>query len=431
MPSYSGRQYADGAGKLDEELRGVLGELRTIREGARKDRAELEGRLSRASDDLAIAILPELTRAALASAATLVGDPTLAAADPFADMAAEEARLRARIAEIAAEPAYSDREQLRAPGSGILTSELSAQARLMAELEMALVPYGHPQLDRLIEKGYGTGAYAVPFWRLSYYADWKIGDEILEHFPQMTTFAEARESYLSSKSGLEKARAAVARLEVEIAAGEALEAEMARSREALATVLPRQLAALRARIVSFLGDLDLATLAARLAARPDLDTLSKRWSGLSHQLRYVDAVATEQLETIEDDLEAERAKLAKEQRKYGSPKRAFERLPPEMYAKRLTGRTEKYRRRIERYQRCHGALRSFDRYDAGRLAADFVWWDLMTDGRLDGDFMPDVAEVHRQFPARRGVDLEDDAAAAAIAGADRAALASDRLEDVS
>jgi hypothetical protein len=74
-----------------------------------------------------------------------------------------------------------------------------------------------------------------------------------------------------------------------------------------------------------------------------------------------------------------------------------------------------------RATRSYETVYVFDRYDRGRFVDDFLWWDLMTDGRLDGNFIPEVHRFRSAHPDWRydaGAFGDDEAAAAAVAAAE-------------
>jgi hypothetical protein len=61
----------------------------------------------------------------------------------------------------------------------------AAERRRIQEHQAALVPliricHSHPRFAELLRNGYGTGRYATPFWRLSYYADRKAAAELCQ-----------------------------------------------------------------------------------------------------------------------------------------------------------------------------------------------------------------------------------------------------------
>ena len=80
------------------------------------------------------------------------------------------------------------------------------ELRRIQEHQAALVPllricHGHPRFAHLLDSGYGTGRYGVPFWRLSYYADRKAASEICQRAGKknfsalLRDYQSANESY--------------------------------------------------------------------------------------------------------------------------------------------------------------------------------------------------------------------------------------------
>ncbi|MBX3169660.1 MAG: hypothetical protein KF760_19815 [Candidatus Eremiobacteraeota bacterium] len=58
-----------------------------------------------------------------------------------------------------------------------------AEIKRIRDHQAALVPlirqcHGHPRFALLLRLGYGTGRYATPFWRLSFYADRRAAEEL-------------------------------------------------------------------------------------------------------------------------------------------------------------------------------------------------------------------------------------------------------------
>src|SRR5262249_45822374 len=221
------------------------------------------------------AMLPELSRPALERAAQLSGLTALVLEDPLAAMERERAALEARRAEIEAEERFAQRELLRAPRTGKLTSHIAELEAVRGPLQQVVETAAPPRLERLLEIGYGTDAYTVGWWRMSYYSDWKAGDEICDRFPGKK-FGDVRAELVEARRSIEAFDGQLAELRAQVAAGEALEAEHARAGEALASLPERTLAAARARLAQHLSGLELAHLGDRLRADSPLPGLLQR-----------------------------------------------------------------------------------------------------------------------------------------------------------
>ena len=423
---------ARAASRLTElrEVRSRLAEQRRIHD---TQRAELVARRNEATEELTRSLLPAFTAEALSAAARVTGFPGLVQKDFPGQAEAERRRLTERIAQIEADPRYRDRRLLRDPGVGTLT-------RAIAELQEFREPFAavvsrctHPRLARLLETGYGTSRYAVPFWRISYYADWKAGDEILERFEKKNEFADVLAEYLEAVRTLETYDPKLESLRAEFTAGVELEEELAASREGLGTLVARYWGLARIALAGHLESLPQESLGDVLTNVPALEILVKKWLGLDHQVAYLDSIRTLQIEPACESVDSEIAKLLKDSLKYQRPKNAQTVFPAEAFEKRFDpSRTEKLKKRVSRIGEAQERVYSFDRYDRGSLATDFLWWDLLTDGRIDGDFIPDVRSFHEAHPGSRGArGLNDGDLAAAGAAVSSAGTSRDGLFDAS
>ncbi len=404
-----------------EEIETELREADALRDRHTAERRKLELARGRALGAAAAAILPALDDASRARAVRLSGFTPLRQEDPRAAIERERQELLARLGEIEADPRHRDRELLRAPRVGTLTRQIDELEEFRASLSAIVDAAAHPRLERLLQTGYGTEAYDVGWWRASYYLDWKAGDEILEKLPGKT-FAEVREELLRARDSLAVYDQKLGFLRDEIALGEALEREHAAATERLANLEQHHLQAWRERLAEHLSSLDPQALGDRLAGEPDVELLLKQALGLERKLAYLDEIVEKQAAPLRQALAEERRKIGRDLAKYSRPKNAHARVPRDKFERRFHERPAKLRKGLSRAGHSYETVHHFDRWDRGRLVEDFLWWDVMTDGRLDGDFIPEVRRFHQAHPdwepasrAQLGEDDERAAAAAALA----------------
>ena len=383
---------------------------------------EVDAAETLAGAELAAAMLPALTPEAIEGAVRLTGYAPLRQNDPIAARERERATLQARLGEIEAEPRYRDRELLRAPRIGSLVREVDELEEFRAPLVQVWTLSAHPRRDRLLAVGYGTDKYSVGWWRMSYYGDWKAGDELLARFPKHGSFAELRAELVSTRDTLAVYDTRLAELREQIAISEALEREHGERTDALASLEARHLEAAQRLLWGYLRSLGMADLADRLAATPDLAIMYKRLKGMEAKREYLLGLANEQLERPRHELRAAIQKVRRDIAKWARPKMAWQNMPGEQFERRFQDRSERYRKRRERYQQTYHTVYVFDGYQRASLVDDFLWWDLMTDGRLDGDFLPDVHAFHSRHPdyryQRDPLSSFDDSAAAAATSDD-------------
>lgn len=417
-PFYTGQDFLLAAAQQRSELETAAAETERLRAVHAARRAEVNQNLRIALEELVSALLPDMSPQSLARAAHLTGYVHLTHPDVLGAIDNERQWLTERIAAIEADPRFANRELLRAPRVGTLTRAIEELLHYRAPLAVVLDQAVHPRLERLLQSGYGTDAYDTPFWRTSYYADWQAGDEILERFPDKASFADVRAEVLQAREAITVYDARLDELGAEWAAGQNLEAEYEKHRVSLASIVPRHLARARELLARHIQSSDLGALGARLATDPAVDLLAKRWSGLAHKLLYIDRITAAELDPMEHGIQASLQKLDHDIVKWRRPKKLYAQIPGDVFERRFQSRQSKYQRDWERYTRTYDAVYGFDRYDAARLASDFLWWDLMTDGRIDGDFIPEVDMFHRRYPDyRHPRDHDDDMSAAAAAAA--------------
>lgn len=369
--------------------------------------------LDEARQDLVVALVPDLREDVLRPVADRIGLPWLKSG-LVGVMNTARQTLVDRQEEIARDPRFANRAELRDPETGTLTARLKELSAHVEAIRPALEKCRHPRLETLISGGYGTSSYRVPFWRLSYYQDWKAGDEILERFGKGTTFEQVREEYLQASSAMEALAPVLREARAEYDAGVALEKEYADLGERLRTLKDMHLAHTRERVARFLMETPEALAA--LEADPALASLTKRFAGLRHKVEYLDAISRERLEPTEQSLLQERDRLRKEDMKLQRPKHACDTFPAAVVAHRFQGRHEKTMQNLDKVQNQSTMVYRFNDYDQGRLVSDFLWWDLMTGGLHRADYIPEVRDFRASHPDwRYRPPPSDDQAAQVIA----------------
>jgi len=406
------------AQRLDQELRAQLAEIEAR---TRTHRARIRGLLEQRDEtlvQLVQVLLPDFSPASLVRAGRRVGfDRILLAEETTGKLEAERTALGQRLAQLEADPRYRDRELLRAPRVGQLAREVDELEDFRAPMAELWTSAQHLRLAELLQNGYGTEAYAVAFWRLSYYSDWKAGDEILARFPGKQSFAELRPELIAARDTLTVYDARLTELRAEIEAGERVERAHDETQARLRDLDAIHLDAWRGLLARHITETDLPELGDRLAGEEAAQLLLKTYAGVAKKIDYLEQVHEQQLGAQKQNLQEEIARLARERVKYARPKKAYTRFEGARFEKRFGDRSERYGKMWRRYDRTYDTVWGFADYERASLAEQFLWWDLFTDGQLDGNFIPEVQEFHRHHPGYswRGDDLDDDLAGRAAA----------------
>jgi hypothetical protein len=360
------------------------------------ERHKINEEKHQAVHDLGQAILPTLDARSIATAAETVGLVGLPSEDIPAQVVGRRAWLEARLTEILRDPRYANREMLRHPRTGSLSTAI-AEAE---DFRRSLTPIvstcdEHPMFEHLWTSGYGTPAHKAAWWRYSYWQERAAADDLVAKLPGKTTFAEVRDEYTRAKDTIAVYDADLAGLHAEVAAGKSLDAEYATLYEEHRTLDACALEYTRGRIVQHLLTSEASLVSQRLRPSSALLLLFLRASGLTAKVSYLDGIHKSNIGEMERDLATQRERLD------GVEARTRKRwlpMPIDKFHKLAEDRQLRREKRWQRFGKVYKTVYVYDRWDRGRGYDDLLWWDLMTRGRYDGSYVPEVALFHERHP---------------------------------
>lgn len=403
---------------LARELSALEEDVRSHEEALGRAESEMEG----AWYDLAAAILPSLDDTCLDAAAARLKLPLVGAAAVRAALVAELEKHGAEVERLENDPTWRDREAGR--------NEVAIR---LAELKDAIAPLresvtaleNEPYFAELIRIGWDSDSYLGKWWQLTHYVYWKHGDLVVErHGARLRAerFADIRAKYLAEQEALRALYDERRRLRQKHEAIEQLERAMEEAREGLRTAHTRVLEQTRGKVVEHLRPLSADDIAALFVGDEQLLLLLKRVVGLTKKRDYLQAIGEEWLRRPEAQLTALAAKVKRAKAKYGKVKNWNLPFDRDEVMRRFPDKADSWARRRQRWHTARDRLAGFHEWDRGSLASDFLWWDLFFDGRLDGDFIPEVHHHHHVAPTAR----------ATVAAAERQrTFDEDRVLDVS
>lgn len=378
----------------------ALKEVETAQRQHQEQLKALQEARDKALDELVQLSIPALTREAFATIPQLTGYRQFETNDPFAQMERKRQELSARVISIEQDERYQRRATLLDAAAGDLIlkrDELERQLKIMDE---TLSRYNaEPEFAGLVQRGYDTEQYALKWWELQYYRDWKHGDLITEKFGQQA-FRDVLYSYNQVRAGRAEVYRDYQLIRYQIAEIEALVAQRTQCLSSLETIEADTLNTCRQQLREHLEYIDRNDLAAWSAADPNRTGLLKRIHGIEKKIEYLDELARRYLEPERTQLTTLRAKLDKKIAKYLRPKNAYAAIPVAEANSILKDPRPKLAERRQRYNQSYQTIAYYDRYDAFDFTRDMLWWDLMTDGRIDGDFIPEVHAWREQHPGR-------------------------------
>ncbi len=417
MSGVYGHQWQAAAVNERRELGQALAYNDQLQRVHQQRRAEVAAQANAALAELTAALLPRLDADSLRVAANITGYSPLVQYDHLREVREQEERTSKTIEQIEADPDFVHGEH-RWNTANTEATELTQAKRALAPTLRACE---HPRLEHLLEVGYGTDQYAVPFWRLSYYRDWEAADQILERWPGKT-FQEVRDQLIEARRASADLGERIDELERKMADLRGLAERHAQEKARLAALPSEYLTRLRSSLGRFIADTGAEALGPRFQKAPVFDLLAKRVFGLAAKLTYMDALATQQLGKQREELTAAMQRSEREIQKFGRPKKAHMLFPAETFQRRFQPRQARYQKQWHRFQDGYDRVYVFNHYERADYLSDFLWWDLMTDGRIDGDFIPEVNDYRSRHPGyeyqRRDWDDDDRADHAAAAALD-------------
>jgi phage terminase Nu1 subunit (DNA packaging protein) len=369
---------------------------------ARRDHAvRIAGKQATAFASLAATVLPDLSDAtavdALASRLGLHEIKTL-----HTRLMDQLAKNAFRRKEIEGSEQYSDRD-LHLLRLETKRNELEPLYR-HAHLEWQKLQ-AQEKLAELMARGYGTDQYAhrgwLRFFNKQHLDDWRCADAATEALG-FASFEELRVAYKDRSEQMQVLGRDWNELNEQKAAIEQLEQERER--------LIREETELPQETYQEMGERIAAILdngkSPQIDSLPNPDALRSRLneiSGMNAQTEYLDGLRT-QVERETASIAERAEKLYQERNRYAGDRHRYrnKRFSDEQWGKRFGDhRTARYEPLYNRYRRTSDTVYVFHDYNRASGLEDFLWWDVMTDGRMDGNFLPEVREWRDHNPDYR------------------------------
>lgn len=388
-------------------------QLERFQRHAEHDAARLSGALEDAWVTLAATVVPILDGTGLDQVAQALHLRAIGAAQVRARLQTTHQQLADRLRRAEQNPLYVERE-----------GALNAAAIQKAELTSAYAPLlestgaleAEPLFVELVDQRYDTPDYAVKFWQVSYYRHWKHGDLIVEKHGArygVETFGALAVKYLAEREARDTLHAQLRGVREQTRAiGHAIN-DVDTLRQQLQDVPATVLTDTRRRVREHLKDLPEAEVFKLLQHSPASTLAYKRVIGLQKQMDYLRELARETRAPIQA-LRTQSNKLHRKAAKMMRTKN-YSRTFSRHEVDRTVG-VDKSASWAKRRQRLHETrtrvveFHHYDRYDPMR---DLLWWDYMSDGRLDGRFFDEVSarphrpSVPRSAPDPSGHDIDD------------------------
>jgi hypothetical protein len=398
VTSWTARQVVNAAIEDNEALQGERAWYDERIAEHRADLAALDQRIAEAWDHLGSVLVPELAPQLLDDVARRIGLPAIGAQAVERGTQSEIERQRSLLAAAEASPDYQNREGIR----NECEIRIAECDELLAPLRGVYASLAEdPRFHRLRAHDYGGERYSGRWWSLSYYRDWKEGDELVEAFGpamQVADFPAMLRKVVETEAAVSTIQEERGGLTDRLARVERWTAQHDDAALALIQMPQRRLVAVRGAVRGHLQAIEEDELAGLVRGEHDVTVALQRLAGLTAQRRYLVATAERYIFEPHGQLATIQQRNARDLQKLARPKNAGKVFDGEKMRKRFEGRPAAFSKRRERYAQTRHTITSFHDYDRGSLARDFLWWDLMSDGRLDGDFISEVQQHRTHYP---------------------------------
>ena len=304
---------------------------------------------------------------------------------------------QARLLTLVADPGLTNAEAtLNEVDIGVADLDVSIAPLRASTLLLETAPLF---LD-LLSWRYGTDEYALRFWQLDYYRHWKHGDLVVEaHGPRLkkTEFKSIAALYVEELQALNTLLHAHTSLLDKKRTIETLRQQIVDTQRIIADVDSVVLKNARSRLKDYLRVLPEHDVFRVLQGDEAAVLAYKRVVGIAKKQEYLQALNDQQVKTSLGDLQQMKNKLIRTHGKLARPKNDANKRWSSAEVQQMIGqdRTEKWNKRRAHYDNARTHVVEFhhyDRYDPYSTARDLLWWDVMTDGQLDGNFIDEVRE---------------------------------------
>ena len=255
-------------------------------------------------------------------------------------------------------------------------------------------------MGELISDRWGTPRYQHRGWLRfldpEYLKDWRNADHIVEAL-RVSNFPQAAAIFNEKLDQVKVLEGSMQGLNGELSEIEGLELERANllaEQAALPATLQRRAGQMLGQMLQTRGKEGVNSL----AAPQDALRVYAAIEGTEHQMRYLEEMNGKIREDVQQLLQRS-GRLREERQRYEMNRYKYrnKQFTPDQFGKRF-GRTGRYDKVYTRYSNMSERVYVFNDYNRGATWEDFLWWDVMTDGRFDGNFIPEVAEWRGYHP---------------------------------
>jgi len=401
MSEYTVQDFIREAEKQEQFYRDQIAKFDKILSDYEIKRSDLLKRKDIVLDSIVKKFVPELNTENLKKFSLVFNHP-----EPLSyieDMNKEKELLKKKILEIENNNEFKKREALTHPEHGVIVTQINEIKPIYESAKEIYDKINSFSYFKILkERNYGTDLYPYKglkkYFIPQFYQDWKNADIIVEEL-KVNNFIDVLNLYDQASNQVKNLGSALEDYENQILKIKNLEREYEESKYKLENIENFYYKKLKDIVYNFYKTNDKTLLLKVIESNKDIEEQFKAIDGIDHQIEYLQKL----YEKVSDDrnkLVNKAGRLAEETSKYklNAYKYRNKRFSETDFQKKFSRDEERFNKMYDKYDRYGNTIYVFNDYGRSSLLTDFLWWDLITDGRLDGNFIPEVNEYYSTHP---------------------------------
>lgn len=401
MSDYNIRDFINEAEKQEKFYKEQISRFDKLLEDHKQKVEDLQNRKNGILNNITLQFIPEFTEQELNKISQKINSSKLA--DLFKEYSNEKQLLRKKVEEIEKKDDYIKREALTNPESGVIPSQINEIKPLY---EAAKVIYDKinrfPSFKGLRERNYGTNSYPYQGFKKyfipQFYQDWKNSDRIVEAL-SAKDFIDVIYQYDQAENQVTALGNSLKDYQEQLKIIEELTKEHDTAAFRLNKLNEIYYKKAGNILYDYFKSIDKTSLQKFFEEKTEYEEEYKKLDGLDHQIDYINQLF-EKVTNDRNVLVTRAGKSNEEAQRYklNEYKYRNKRFSQDQFNSKFSRDESKYDKMYDRYDRYGQTIYGFNDYGRSSLLTDFLWWDLISDGRLDGNFIPEVSEYHSMHP---------------------------------
>ncbi|MES2765079.1 MAG: hypothetical protein V4642_04380 [Bacteroidota bacterium] len=399
--SYDIADFVREANKQVQFYNAQLEKFDTLLKDHEQKAKDLEKRRDSLLDGLLKHFMPSFTKENLLKLSDTIHAPGLQRL--YEQYEEEKSLLAQGIQAIEQNDAYQKREALGNRSTGVLQTQIDEIKPLYDKAKKEYDEImSYPAFPGLWERRYGTADYPhqgiLRFVNPQYLSDWKESDIIVAGLGA-NSFVDVMSKFSEVKDLVDNLGSSLKDYQMQLDAIAKLEENYTDYTERLRNIDTTYLSKVKQFLLNFLLDSSKEKIAQSIGQNTSMSEEIVKLDGLTHQIDYLQSL-NEKITNDRNVIVEKATKIIDEANRYQADPYRFrnKQFTDEQFQKRFNRDEERYDKMQERYGRAGDTIYGFNDYNRGSLVGDFLWWDIMTDGRLDGNFIPEVYEYRHSHP---------------------------------